>query len=875
MEPIRGPQYRTALLPWEQQFCDSIGITSEEYFEFHELVSQHVKEEQGRELIPDIRNETTTIITLVVGLALSAVGMLLAPKPRAQQQKEQGDPFQAQNVRGRTKYAPLSEFDSVQDLATLGSLVPLIYTLQGQGHGGVRAESQLLWSRMKNLPTYQELRALLLYSAGELDTEPDFEGFAFGDTKVSGYMAAKLAIWFSRGLEEARNKPFEVGESRQYSEGTKDVGANGFKPFSIENYAHFGAITPTQSAVFGQYSPIRNGQGWKYEFKWPGKGDGDGDKRELIYNTRGKHVSGYHPGKTRLIGSNLDNLEFTIVAADSDRVYIAEPYDNNYDRRTKNHFDSQGKLIVRQSWTKNETKTEEAGGITEGITAIQQSQQDADTALDVGEMYLIGSDIYRCTGRQNFGNVEQGTPYEPGEQGSGSISYFLERDQEFRKDYVDGKDIYTRDADDVFDERHQPIQKVAIGSIGTTRKVDRCVIGLKSTVYRQIQGYPNIAQFTYKDIADDYAKELQTWQPGTIQAYYSRIALFRLEIKRQGGNWFDWSGDRLFAVHGNNPQPKYNQIIIEPPAKDFYEFRFIPVSGNAWIVNERYRNNEVYLLDATLPNNDGDFVNGYRVKCKGKKIKLYDEFGVDKYRADDGINRMNTLDHKYWDTGEPNPKNQNPNSYLQDYWFFDADTSSHANEPEHQITWLNEIVDNDSTWYNYPARQYENLSYAGLICQSSKEISTFSNFSAYFTEGIRVKRFIASSQKPTGATNNFPEIAYDLLTNRRYGVGEFIGNNSVDAVRFNVAAEFCLVNGFYWDGVISNKTNVRQFLFEQSAFQLLDFTILGGQFSLYPAVPFRSDYSIDFNATAGSSTFPIKALFTDGNVKDFRCVFVA
>ena len=120
-----------------------------------------------------------------------------------------------------------------------------------------------------------------------------------------------------------------------------------------------------------------------------------------------------------------------------------------------------------------------------------------------------------------------------------------------------------------------------------------------------------------------------------------------------------------------------------------------------------------------------------------------------------------------------------------------------------------------------------------------------------------------------------PEIAYDLLTNRRYGVGEFIGNNSVDAVRFNVAAEFCFVNGFYWDGVISNKTNVRQFLFEQSAFQLLDFTILGGQFSLYPAVPFRSDYSIDFNATAGSSTFPIKALFTDGNVKDFRCTFLS
>ena len=29
------------------------------------------------------------------------------------------------------------------------------------------------------------------------------------------------------------------------------------------------------------------------------------------------------------------------------------------------------------------------------------------------------------------------------------------------------------------------------------------------------------------------------------------------------------------------------------------------------------------------------------------------------------------------------------------------------------------------------------------------------------------------------STNLFPEIAYNLLTNRRYGVGEFIGNNAI------------------------------------------------------------------------------------------------
>ena len=125
------------------------------------------------------------------------------------------------------------------------------------------------------------------------------------------------------------------------------------------------------------------------------------------------------------------------------------------------------------------------------------------------------------------------------------------------------------------------------------------------------------------------------------------------------------------------------------------------------------------------------------------------------------------------------------------------------------------------------------------------------------------------------ATSNFPEIAYDLLTNRRYGVGEYIGNNSVDRSRLTVAAKFCKANGFYWDGVISQETNLREFMFSQAGFQLLDFEIRGGQFSLYPSVPFGSDYKIDLNAKAGDANFPIKALFTDGNVRNFKTTMLS
>ena len=47
------------------------------------------------------------------------------------------------------------------------------------------------------------------------------------------------------------------------------------------------------------------------------------------------------------------------------------------------------------------------------------------------------------------------------------------------------------------------------------------------------------------------------WSP-----YYDRVSLFRLEVKRGNGEWYDWSGEEVFAVHGNTPQPQYNQMLV-------------------------------------------------------------------------------------------------------------------------------------------------------------------------------------------------------------------------------------------------------------------------------------------------------------------------
>ena len=876
LESGRGPQYRKSLLPWEHQFCETLGITEEEYFEYYELVAQCRKEELGRELIPDIRNEpvTVSIALTVVGIAIQVAASLLAPKPRAAQEQKDPRNFQGSDVRGRTKFSPLTEFSSVQDLATLGSVVPLVYTKWTEDHGGVRVESQMMWSRLVNRGTYQELRALLLFSAGRLPSSPAYEGFAFGDSKIESYPKAKLGLFFSQGRsKEAGNKPFAVGDDdTQYSEGKKDIGKPGKKPFftdipgDSERYKMIfcGVVTPSQSANFGQYSPFRNGQGWKYAFKYPGKGDGDADQKPQIYGTRCKYVTGYHAGQTTLKRRNNSDKElvYRINSNESDTIFCAEERDDSTpELPTRVHFGANNKLSIKDRFGSGSGVIEDIGGLTEGINAINQGKIDADTALDVGELYLIGAQVYRCTKRNNIGSrVPEGTPFEP--EKTGSVEYFLDREPEYYRSGYDLQNSFflNNQGSDIFNETHMPIQKVALGSIGTTRAVNSVIIGFKSTVYRQVNGYPNIQEFTGPDQVNGYAKEGGSFQLGTTTSYYGRVALFRMEIKLgTDDKWINWNGDNLFAVYGNNPQPSYNEIQVIPNKKTFMQFRFVPVCGNTWIANNNYKKKKVMLLNAQLGFRNVATRKGVQVRIKGRYETIQDLF------------RMNSRLWEYGDDEYSDP-NANPNSLLADFWYYDADTASHANEPEHQITHINEFVENKQRWYDKEKEQYEHLAYAGLICQSNKDINTFSNFSAYFERGIRVEELVGNGR---GATNKFPEIAYDLLTNRRYGVGEFIGNNAVNKDRFVEAAKFCAANNLHWDGIISRETNLREFMFAQAGYQLLDFEIRGGEFSLYPSVPFKSDYSIDHNAKAGDKNFKIEALFTDGNVRNFKTTMLS
>ena len=213
-------------------------------------------------------------------------------------------------------------------------------------------------------------------------------------------------------------------------------------------------------------------------------------------------------------------------------------------------------------------------------------------------------------------------------------------------------------------------------------------------------------------------------------------------------------------------------------------------------------------------------------------------------------------------------QNFNPFDVLTDWNVYEGDENSNRGNPEHEIVYVNEILQppTNTSDVEQPAK-YSDLAFAGIKINSSKEWTNFSQFSAYFKKGIEIEKLTTSGK---GASNLFPEIAYALLTDTKLGAGKLVGASSVDRSAMANAAKYCFENRFFWDGTISSKLNLRDFIFEHAGYCLLDFTIIGGKFSLKPSVPVNSSGEID------KTVLPeIKCLFTDGNIKDLQVSFLS
>lgn len=991
MVPHRKPAGRRVLLQYEVELCNAVGLNEEEYWFFVEQAEAYNGTRSAEyEHIPDVRNDPVTaiIVNLVIGIALTAISVLLAPKPKAQDQKQLS--LKTDDATGRSRFTPQNSFGSLQELATIGSTIPLVFADKG-----VRVNSTLLWSQLLSRKSHQELKAVMLFSHGRIARNPDFEGFAIGDTLLKDYPNGKFALYFNDGGPGSNR----LKEHHKYPQGTinKDQDRNDTDIFSTKWHGGFvrqwepifsGARTPASQTEFGVYSPFPNGMKYKVNYELV-----------LVQDSLKGEPKDAARAKKRKISADFPIYAALISRNDSNRTFQYQISGEGIDEDDFEDFGTWGTEDVSQ--------------------AIDRRRIDVDEALSSGEQYTIGACLATCI-------TETGRIWEPGDTKTFTFKvseHFVGPSLNAALRTVEREPIAGTSGP--FEK--PTLLRATVGAVTNNRACDATEIGLKSVVWRKINGFPNVNTQPDDDTIQEFEDENGSIALGGINKYVTRLSFFLLQARPiSSNNWTTLGDDRFFAVRGQSPREQYNYIRIYPSYRGQYEYRFVPVGGN--YVYKDHRNSQVFLLDGIGDSYFAD--KGYRVFFSGEKVTLSEAYtnnlewivgpppkivpgkattisptrrtdaevpgeydwvfdgneydigsgafdyeyvyiekrndagqftGVEKYwngrsvrdsetaKYEKGNLRLRqrnrtfytikrykrersavrptrtgtltpsggsgsglTLNYSFWTVvGGPDAaiwdiksggqgykvgdrltfqipgypktfairvagieedlqrvKNLNPQNAIADYYMFDAEEGSHFNGPEHSIAYVNEMQRLDS------AATYDSLAIAGIRLSSGKEWTSFGEFSAYIKKGIKIDRLNPDAYNTGYITHNsesdsFPEIAYALLTNSDFGAGDTVGKDQVDAWGMAKATRFCEVNGFYWNGVISEPQNLREFIFKNAAFNLLDFTIKGGRFSLVPAVPYGADYRISPN-----TKIKAKALFTDGNIRKMQVSFL-
>ena len=555
--PYRGITSKRDLLPTEYALIDHLGLTREEYFEFLEQCHYASTErKEGYELVPDVVNGPVApiLINLAIGIALSAVSALLAPKPSQQQQKERKD-LQTGDQEGRQRFTPYESFGSVQELAKLGSIIPLIYT-----NFGVRVSGKLLWSHLQSQGSSQQLRTIVLFGNGVTGV-PAFKGFAIGDQLLENYGESRMRLYFSEGYENTKSDEFGYGRLRgsdEYSE--TEEGSWAIKlptdPFQVINDRQVykgnpgswmpglsGTRNVSVNAEFGVFSPLPNGHAYKLPYELVLVVDGSGKDTKDDARTKKEKLKRLYAINASTIAAGGNKAP----SAGSRRVIVSKGDLITY-RIDSDVFDEDG----YEPW-----------GLSDVNSSINSRRIETDEKLQIGEVFQL--DTVKAVVIKRPRNIwRRGERHE----------YILKA--------LDRGRVYLANNDA---EIQQPstvnaLLRVQDGAVSNNRSCDITEIGLKSTVWKQITSFSNVNSQPSDKKIEKYEHNGDSIQLGSMSKYIERFSFFKLKARKAGGNdWTDLCSNRILCVKGNTPQAKYNALRVHHPNGQ-HEFKLIPIAGS-------------------------------------------------------------------------------------------------------------------------------------------------------------------------------------------------------------------------------------------------------------------------------------------------------
>lgn len=612
---VSAEVYELPLLPYEHDLIATLGLSEQEYREFAAEVRTKLREVDFKGQ-PTNDIITPILISLAVGLVLTGVSVLLAPKPKQpNQEKKQNKSIQLDSQSGRTRFNNSVGFEGAPQLAQLGSRIPMPFGQfipggqPGEGQeiakqsGGIVVDPLLVWSRMTSHGKYQAIKFLTVIGTSTITKKPGLPAFMFGGQSLANFYKTNYWIgWSSKNdVNQIKLGDTLYGDAAGGLTGSEQDDIFICPTFDTNTGLGFSQVyTPANTTSFGVYDPIPNGGHWRLNWQvisFPEDTDKDIDgkiqneRKKIAGNEAKKREDGMkgigraYSCKCGVIGINGSNSDLPI------EVDCQLGDELTYE-------------IAPGQFTFDNAKIVEDSGVTIGDlnSRIDSIRESADELLQTGVVLVMNRTLLRVTER----------PGDVWNENSGSYYYKLKvigfTGANRRIGIIGITNIIgwvlSEGGDDAGDfalsrgfkgANWYGLSKMDIGQVKNTRPVEVTEIGIRAQVYSQINGLCNFNSIPSPNDLVEYDEDNIQVNAGTTNKYARRTAFFVLGVRDPNNiqgydpntneedsisdqylEGYDIIDNTTFAVTGTKPVDQFSFIRIRHPSRTALEFRLIP-----------------------------------------------------------------------------------------------------------------------------------------------------------------------------------------------------------------------------------------------------------------------------------------------------------
>lgn len=891
--PLPGDAYLAQLLGW-----------SEDQLLQYQLERQQAAALEWEQNPPLARCDPGTLAIASLTVSVLSVGYtilsaVLAPRPGRPGELSSSQ-IRGDNVTDGARYAPRPGFDSTQEVARLGSVIPIVFArreylpaLNGRPegwYGGCRVDLGLVWSQLVPVDGSQLFRGVYVLGEGPM-AEIDPAGTALGNNPLRSYdlgtaganeAAARLTLYARLSGGRIRSSDRVAGRLAANDIGNME-NAGGADVFQVRSSGGVirpdacAAAKPSSSTACGLFATIGNGLGLRVNPQLRPTRQMAlkpiGTSGNQLIDPADDPVALGSIWKARRMWSGRSGVNATSTGVTSGAVVLN--VGDTFDYLLSNSSDANTKLVF---FPLINTDCEIGVGHSESCSdvaaTISGRQRTADDVLKVGELFKFGSSLavleerlpsdrlftsdadnqpvgggqpitarFRVV-RAGIGYVTPSSEINPPGTGTDQFPEPVNIFKFWDWTLVDPGPRYATATS------RPHLHRCAIGDFTLTKPSRVIEIGIRSTLGIRGSGFTNLRQAPTLKLINALAGgeldgvvlpasqklQVSVYQSAVHQFSEERYSFVRISYRAEGASVFV-ELPTIYGLRGLTQQTQTNGLQLELPAgARCAQIRLEPLSG--WEIRSGTAPGLLAVLDSRMSTVQTVVDGACIVRYVGEAPFVRDQsrFELNSIEPDGKVD----LGLGYSDANALT----DPWGKLAETFPYDEIQTTAGQGPEHEIAFVNIIQS------NAVAPSYWAIATVGLNIRAALEFQNVSQVSVQVIGGHICPRYIEATQGPTHV---LPDIFSRLALSIDFGAGQDVSSEQINAASFLAAAQWCFNRRYFFDGTLPEPENLRQWAADQAGLHLLAFYELNGQFYFKPALSF--------------DPVPIVDLFTAANIQ--------